>query len=575
MPTVLMTDLIRTRMRQCPDEAALYQGKAWLTHGELADLVDAMGTSLRRSAALPEYGTVTIPAVKSAEGIALLIACWTAGYQTLLVSPVSGDAAIQELSERAGSVATVTTSAGEGRELVVVPHHPDAAKRPDYPPAEPAIFFTTSGSTGTPKIVACSSEGIDAFSTWADSRFGLGAGRVVLSYAPLNFDISLLDVWAPLASGGRVVLVDPYQATVGDHLTELVRQTHCAVIQAVPMFFDLFTDAADGGEFPAVSEVILTGDATPPHILRRLPEVFPAAAITNVYGCTETNDSLLHAVDPRAVASGEPLPLGVPIDGVRALILDDSEAVVSGAGEGELLVSTPFQAHGYLDPAATAVKWVTMPDGVRYFRTGDLVRRDAAGITYLLGRKDSRIKVRGVTTDTSEVEHVISAHPDVAEAAVVGVPSPEAGYELHAVIRPRAGAQVTGLVIRRHCAARLPLTSIPTRIDLVDRLPRTITGKLDRALVVRQRLQSPDSVKSEVRDFIVRNFAGDIAHSDLTDDLDLMDVAVINSLQVLRLIAWIGDHYNIPLKEVEISPQNFRTVGSIVDFIQTASNARR
>jgi acyl-coenzyme A synthetase/AMP-(fatty) acid ligase/acyl carrier protein len=438
--------------------------------------------------------------------------------------------------------------------------------------ARPGLLFTTSGSTGTPKVVACADDGIDGFIAWADREFGLGPGRVVLSYAPLNFDISLLDVWSPLSAGGGVVLVDADQATAGGQLADVISRTRCQVIQAVPLLFDLLVEAAGDGEFPAVDRVLLTGDVTPERVLKRLPGLFPGAAITNVYGCTETNDSFSHEVSRAAAAAGGPVPIGRPIAGTCALILDDSESAVANAGEGELLVSTPFQAAGYLDPDSTAAKWVTMPDGVRYFRTGDLVRRDAAGDTYLLGRKDSRIKVRGVTTDLLEVEQAILAHPGVADVAVIAVPGGEAGHELHAVIQPRAGAELSGLLLRRHCAARLPLTAVPTRIDLVDRLPRTATGKPDRTLLARQHQhQRPrrTGVESEVRDFILANFASDVAPADLDKDLDLIDNAVMNSLQVLRLIAWIGDHYNISLKDAEISPQNFRTVAAIASFINS------
>jgi acyl-coenzyme A synthetase/AMP-(fatty) acid ligase/acyl carrier protein len=566
MPTALMIDLIRGHMRQRPGKPAIYQHEAWLAYGELAIVFDTFSAHLRH--AVPEHATVTVRAARSAEGIALLLACWAAGYRTLLVAPGSGEDLVRLLSERAGSVATI---ASIGRELVITPHRTDAA----HSASGPALLYTTSGSTGTPQIVECAASGIDAFTAWVNRKFGLNPDRVVLSYAPLNFDISLLDVWAPLAAGGKVALVAPDQALAGNHLIGVVERTCCAVIQAVPLFFDLFVEAAGDRDFPSVEQVIFTGDVMSADTLKRLPEVFPAAAIKNVYGCTETNDSFLHEVDQATAMAGGPVPIGTPIAGVHELILDDNGSVVADAGEGELLVSTPFQARGYLDPAATAVKWITMFDGVRYFHSGDIVRRDAAGITHLVGRKDSRIKVRGVTTDLQEVERVISQHPAVAEVAVVAVPSAVAGHELNAIIRSRDGAELTGLLVRQYCAARLPLTAVPTRIELADRLPRTVTGKLDRALIAQQSHLRPDSVESEVRDFIIGNFARDVVPTDLDNDLDLINNAVMNSLQVLRLISWIGGHYGIPLKDVQISPQDFRSVASIAHFVLTRLEARQ
>ena len=572
MPTPLMIDLIRGHMRQRPGAPALYQDGAWLTFGELGSVFGTFSAHLRK--AMAEHATVTVRAAKSAEGIALLVACWAAGYRTLLVAPGSGEDLVRLLSERAGSIATIASAGGE---LVITPHRAGAARSADAARSAggPALLYTTSGSTGTPRIVECAARGIDAFTAWVNREFGLNTDRVVLSYAPLNFDISLLDVWAPLAAGGKVALVAHDQALDGNHLIGMVERARCAVIQAVPLFFELFAEAARDRSFPSVEQLIFTGDVMPADVLKRLPEVFPAAVIKNVYGCTETNDSFLHEIDQATAMAGGPVPIGTPIAGVRELILGDNGSVVAGVGAGELLVSTPFQASGYLDPLASAAKWTTMVDGVRYFRSGDLVRRDAAGITHLVGRKDSRVKVRGVTTDVQEVERVISQHPAVAEVAVVAVPSETGGHELNAVIRSRDGAELTGLLLRQYCAARLPLTAVPTRIELAEWLPRTVTGKLDRVLIAQQSRPRSVSVESEVRDFIIGNFSRDIAPADLDNDLDLIDNAVMNSLQVVRLISWLGSHYDVSLKDVQMTPQDFRSVASIAHFVLTILEARQ
>lgn len=204
---------------------------------------------------------------------------------------------------------------------------------------------------------------------------------------PLNFDLCLLDVWTTLARGGRVVLVDPALAAHGRHLRDLVLTHGVDIVQAVPMAFGLLQDAAakTGDTFPGVEHVMFTGDAIPDRTLAALPQLFPHARIHNIYGCTETNDSFIHELGPAptAAAPAAPVPIGRPLPGVRALIIDpDTHTPVEGPGSGELFVSTPFQTRGYLDRTRHTDKFTGHPLGLddrRWFRTGDLVRRDAAG----------------------------------------------------------------------------------------------------------------------------------------------------------------------------------------------------
>ena len=142
---------------------------------------------------------------------------------------------------------------------------------------------------------------VERFVAWASERFGIGPGTAVLSYAPLNFDLCLLDIWTTLARGGRVVLVDSDQSIHAGTVLDLIAHHRVSVVQAVPMFFRLLIDGArsSGRALPEVAHVIFTGDAIPIATLTELPRLFPAAPY-NIYGCTETNDSFIHEVEPRA-----------------------------------------------------------------------------------------------------------------------------------------------------------------------------------------------------------------------------------------------------------------------------------
>jgi acyl-coenzyme A synthetase/AMP-(fatty) acid ligase len=369
---------------------------------------------------------------------------------------------------------------------------PSGEKPAGYPASdgEPVCFMlTTSGSTGLPKIVPLTVGAVDRFTAWAHERFGLGTGRTVLNFAPLNFDLCLLDVWATLRYGGRVVLVDAPSAGRAGVLRRLLADTRPHVIQAVPLLFELLTSLEERDPLPGTQHVISTGEAIRAACLAELPSLFPHARLYNLYGCTETNDSFLHEFPAPGAATGE-IPLGEPLPGVRARLVDEHGEVVEGPGVGELVVHTPFQTPGYLarDEAGAAAKFAAY-DGIPHFRSGDLVERRPDGTLVLLGRNDFQVKVRGQRVNTEEVERVLRAHPDVLQAAVVAVPDPFGGRRLHGLVRHRAGEAPSTLALRRHCAEHLLPAAVPASLRLTDEpLPATGTGKIDRARIRRAEM---------------------------------------------------------------------------------------
>ncbi|MFI1963841.1 AMP-binding protein [Streptomyces pathocidini] len=514
MPSRTFLTSFAAHARRAPDSPALTWHGREVSYGELAGLVE----QLRRE--LPAHAGPKAPVClrvrKSPAAIALVIACLADGRAVLLPSAELGADTFRELAAASG--ADRILSLGEavhaggygGLTAEAVEPAPGAPRVPE----DARLLLTTSGSTGLPKVVPLRLDGVEAFTAWAAEQFGLGPGSRVLSYAPLNFDLSLLDIWTTLAVGGCTVLVAQDRATDGAHLRELLAGG-VGLVQAVPMAYRLLRDAGPPEEavFPGVRQVVFTGDAMPPRLLAALPAMFPEAALHNLYGCTETNDSLMLRLDSwpyetgAAHRTGEPdgagaapaggaLPLGLPLPGVRALLVrPGSLDPVEGPGTGELLVHTPFQAHGYLDPELSRGRFVTRrdPDGATraYFRSGDLVSRDAEGTLRLVGRADFQVKVRGVRINLEEVERVLLAHPEVAEAVVVPLPDEVAGNRLHALVRRSPGTGLNSLTLRAHCARRLARTALPAELVITDEaLPQGPTGKTDRARVRSLRLNS-------------------------------------------------------------------------------------
>jgi acyl-coenzyme A synthetase/AMP-(fatty) acid ligase len=430
-----------------------------ITYPELRGLVSEASSAID---GLPACRPLGLHLRKSPESVALVLACWAQRRPFLLPPFDLGADARTTLHRQSGcghvvhaDLTTVDTGvAGEAADLDGV-----------------GPMLTTSGSTGLPKVVPLPLAAVDRFTDWAAPAFGITEGTVVFNYAPLNFDLCLLDIWTTLRRGGHVVIADQDKALDAHYLLRAFTHADVEVVQAVPLFYRRLLDVAER-PFPSVREVVHTGDAMPPALLARLPALFPAARIRNVYGCTETNDSFIHDSDP---ASSEPTPIGTPIDGVSVRLDGD-----------ELLVRTPFQAGRYLD-TANADKWVDI-GGRTWFRTGDLVRRTADGVFHLDGRADDQVKVRGVRTNLKQVELALHQHGEVADAVVLAIPDDEAGYRLHALIKPIDGARPNSLALRSHCARLLPRASVPSSLELTtEELPRTSTGKVDRKKLLADR----------------------------------------------------------------------------------------
>lgn len=488
-----LPDAFHAHVRDQPDAPALVWRGERISYARLARLADRARALVDRG---PGTGPVGIVAEKSPATIAVVLACLRTGRSFLLASPTLPAPALEQLADRAGCRVVLTPELVAAA-VVDRPDDENSASSPTRPRAagedEVTFILTTSGSTGVPKLVPLTAGAVDRFTDWAADRFDIRPGTAVLNYAPLNFDLCLLDIWTTLKHGGQVVLVDPDHATGAGHLLDLFAANEVHVVQAVPLFYRLLLDAA-GPDAPGLGHprhVIVTGDSMRWRDFTALHGLFGGARLYNLYGCTETNDSFLHEVDPEGPPRS-PVPIGTPLPGTDVVVMGPYGAVVEGAGTGELYVSTPFQSPGYLDDQRTGAQAKFVPDprggaenSRRYFRSGDLVRRHADGSITVEGRTDFHVKVAGVRVNIEVVERVLGDHEDVVEVGIVAVPDALAGHQLHAVVQRRPGTRLNTLVLRRHCAEHLSRDAVPSVIHIVDDpLPRTTTGKVDRKRIV-------------------------------------------------------------------------------------------
>ncbi|MDX5593492.1 AMP-binding protein [Pseudovibrio sp. SPO723] len=431
---------------------------------------------------LPSGSRVALFAEKSARSLALILALWHHGHPVMIVPAGLGDKACDKVFEDAAIFAQIGVDAHGTIEILKEVRGKGFTKSTD----NCALILTTSGSTGVPKGVMLPANALKSFFAWAKQQFSLVQNSKVFSYAPLNFDLALLEIWTPLSIGACSVLADPAKGADGAYLRALVSKHEPELIEGVPLLYRMLaeTDGSAALKAPFVKNVIMTGEKFSKEQRLQLAHMFPEAIFRNVYGATETNDSLIFSCNAEELTDLEMMPVGMPLPHVKILVEPTDEPESDDIARGELLVSTPFQATGYTDPVKTEDAFLTrVVEGVAqtFYKTGDLVRMKKNGLIYLEGRSDFIVKVRGVRTNIVDVEIALTSHPDVEAAAVIPLPDAAAGTKLAAVVQVSPGAKLNSLTLRSYCAEHIPRSAIPSLYKITsDPLARTSTGKPDR-----------------------------------------------------------------------------------------------
>lgn len=340
-------------------------------------------------------------------------------------------------------------------------------------PAPDAIFFQgyTSGTTGRPK--GCL-QTLAAFVTHFRRSFylyGHDADDIMLLPGPLFHEAPTLFGLAQLFYGGTVVIMPRFDA---DQAVEALVREHVTLIGfAVPTMLDRMIPAAEGRETPALRGVITAGAPLHPETMDQVLRVFPTTALHEFYGGTEIG--IVTSIEHRA-ARAHGSSVGTPIPGLDVTLLDDKDVPVAPGEIGQIYV-TPRMMTGYHGrPEATAEATRTL-GGVEWFSLGDLGRVDDNGHLFLVDRKSHMIISGGENVYPAEVEAVLIEHPDIVDVAVIGLPDPEWGEAVTAVITS-AGSPPDVEALRSYARSRLAGYKLPRRVEVVPDIPRTASGKI-------------------------------------------------------------------------------------------------
>ncbi|MEU6716642.1 condensation domain-containing protein [Nonomuraea sp. NPDC046802] len=450
-------ELFSLRAARTPGRTALICGAERLSYAELDARASERSRELRELG-VPPGGVVGVRMERGIDLVVSLLAVLKAGAGYLVLDPDFPQERLRAMTAGARACAVLSADG-----LVRLP---DAARHDGI-----ACVMYTSGSTGTPKGVAALHRAITATVTGQDY---VPFDAVWLQCSPVSWDAFALELWGPLLSGGTCVL-HPGQRPDPLVMARLVAEHRVTSMYLSSSLFDVIVDECPDA-LTGVRHLIVGGEALSPAHVRRALERHPGLAISNGYGPVE---SMIFVTTHPVTSVDGPVPIGTPLRGKRAHVLDARLRPVAAGEVGELYAAGDGLATAYLGrPALTAERFVADPYGApgeRMYRTGDLVRRRADGCLEYVGRADEQVKVRGFRVEPGEVTEVLARHESVARSAVALRDGRLVGY-----VVPRDAPPVDR-VLRDHVAASLPDFMVPSAFMVLDALPLTPTGKLNRA----------------------------------------------------------------------------------------------
>ncbi|MEM1207288.1 MAG: amino acid adenylation domain-containing protein, partial [Acidobacteriota bacterium] len=379
-------------------------------------------------------------------------------------------------------------------------------------PDDLAYVAFTSGSTGKPKAILGRHGSLTAFLPWLQETFHFDRRDRHSLLSALSHDPLHRDVFMPLWYGAALAIPDPERIGEPGYAATWARDQGVTILNLVPAMLQLLTSTAGDVRLPALRHAFTVGDVLTRADVDALYGVAPNAVAVNLFGSTETQRAVSHVIlprepqlDPRSeLGTGglgkAALPLGRGLDGVQLLVLGDAGRQ-AGVGEvGEIHVRSHHLALGYTDAELTRERFLPNPfsdtPGDRLYRTGDLGRYLPDGGVEYLGRADFQVKIRGFRIELQEIETALGRHPAVADCAVVVRGDAGEDRFLAAYLVAVDGGEIPPhRALRAHLSKQLPDYMVPATFTVLDALPLTRTGKLDRRALPEPEAPSSDGAR--------------------------------------------------------------------------------
>ncbi|MGW4966241.1 non-ribosomal peptide synthetase [Nonomuraea sp. NPDC004186] len=508
-PAGTLYELVSERVAAQPDAVAVTYAGGRLTYAELDERVRALAGRLQAAGVGPDV-LVGIYLDRTVDRVVAVLGVLAAGGAYLPLDP--GYPTDRLAFMLADAQPTVLVSRSDLLDRLPDAHQaicldddaePVPYTRPRISADNLAYVIYTSGSTGRPKGIAVPHRGV--VNNIADlNRLGrIGPEDRVLSVSSMSFDMSVYELIGLLITGGAVVLPDPHAADDPRHWHRLVTGHQVTVWNSAPALLEALATVAErtGEPLPSLRTAFLGGDWIPVTLPGRMRALAPGMAFISLGGATEASiHSIVHPVD-EVDPAWTSIPYGRPQDNQQALILDARGHAVPAGVPGELHLGGIGLTRGYLRrPARTAERFIphpyagrypNVPSGARLYRTGDLARYRPDGVIELLGRLDQQIKIRGFRVEPGEIEAALAESPDIAEAVVAARHAASGSMILVAYVVPAGSGDPDEAGLLARLRDRLPGYMVPSSVVVLDRLPLSPNGKVDRHALAKHGPSGP------------------------------------------------------------------------------------
>ncbi|KAF0849422.1 non-ribosomal peptide synthetase [Nocardia caishijiensis] len=581
-PGLTVVELFDRRVAATPDAVAVVCDGVAYTYRRLAADATALAGALAAHGVGPD-DVVAVATERSFTLVVALVGVIRAGAAYLSIDLTHTSERLADiLADARPSVLVTTTTARAGLSESTVPvialDEPITPSAGATEPRKPrrdnlAYVIYTSGSTGRPKAVALTHGNLVDLVAKDNP---LGSGRM-LAHSSVAFDASVYELWPALLGGGGVVLATELTLSV-TALTHWVNTWGVSSIFVTPSVLDVLIEQLDSIEPAALAGLewlALGGEPFFSTAANRVRGALPAVRMLNGYGPSEaTVYATAHVVDAGVLVGGRSVPVGRPIANVRAYVLDDRLQQAPVGVAGEIYLGGPGIARGYRDqPGLTAARFVADPfgpAGQRLYRTGDMVRLTSAHELEFVGRTDEQLKIRGFRVEPGEVAATVAAHPGVTGVAVTTAEF-AAGEHLVAYV---VGAGVEADAVREFTRTRLPEFMVPRAVMVVDHIPMTANGKLERAalpapvLAAAQEYRAPEGARERA---MAALFA-EVLHTDRIGADDSFFELGGHSLSALRLTARIRAEFEVelPIRVIFEAPTVAKLVARLDERHDTA-----
>jgi amino acid adenylation domain-containing protein len=572
-PDALLHELFFEQSLLRPNQPAVVSANRVLSYRELSERVSGLARKLKKLGAQANQ-LVAVVMEKGWEQVVATLAVMRSGAAYLPISAETPKARLRDLLEDSQARVALTQSWHDQKiewpeSVARIAVDLEDAQSTDETPLrraqtadDLAYVIYTSGSTGKPKGVMISHRG--AVNTVLDisRRFDAQPADRALALSSLSFDLSVYDIFGALAAGATVVIPEPAATRDPALLSKIIRDERVTIWNSVPSLMEMVVsyEEARGGNLPeSLRLVMLSGDWIPATLPGRIGGLSKKAKVVSLGGATEASIwSIVHpveSVDPDARS----IPYGRPLTNQSVHVLDESLNPRPIWAPGQLYIGGVGLALGYWrDEEKTRANFIVHPQtGDRLYKTGDWGRYLPGGAIEFLGREDTQVKIRGYRIELGEIEAALTQHPKVCAATLVAIDAARGGRRLVAYIVPMAQPAPSPGELRDFLKERLPDYMLPAAFVLVESLPLTSNGKVDRkSLAESSRIRNADqhinrASKTEAEARIERIVAGALELERIEPDQNLFELGA-DSLDFVTIVSQLEREMGIRPKIVDL-----------------------